>query len=89
MQAISYHIVSRRFGSACLKPDLTYRLNTLASEPVYVTSGEETGNYLRVNDNAFVTIPDLASTSGSIHVIDNVLRCPCIDASRFSAAELK
>ena len=39
---------------------------------------ETGGDHVIINEHVRVVQPDMESTSGVVHIIDDVLQCPCV-----------
>ena len=80
-QAVSYHLLPTPVFSSSLSDGLRYRFHTLSDDDLYMET--RTGSaYVTVNQQVRVIDSDIESTSGVIHVINDVLQCPCVDGFR-------
>ena len=64
--------------SSGIQTGLKYRFRTTAGEWIKVEQTEHL-DPIRVNEDAVILKPDVETTNGVMHVIDAVLKCPCVE----------
>lgn len=76
-KALGYHIVQKTVYSNSLDPGLNYRFDTLAEDDLHISITNKT---LVVDNRVTVVEADSDTSTGVIHIIDDVLQCPCVQA---------